>query len=88
MINISLLLFSLLLIVLYFRKHKAFPPVFIVYVLAAPVALAIDTVLANKVSGSTTAPREVGVLLGMVFRSALWCWYVVVSVRVRKTFVH
>jgi len=87
-LNIFLLVFSVLVLTLYFKKRKAFPMVLVAFLLAAPAALWIDAILASQIATIETTAAEVTELVGLAGRSLIWSWYALVSVRVRKTFVH
>ena len=89
--QVTLLVFSMLLIVLYFRKKRTFKIVLIVYLSFQFAAHTVDKLLVNSRASNivttnaraTVAPAAAQTLAPLV----LWGLYVVRSKRVKMTFV-
>jgi hypothetical protein len=90
--QLTLLVFSLLLIVLYFRKKRTFPTVLIAYLLFQFVVFTVDEVLVKTRSGKTVttnarAPAMPAMAQTMV-PLIVWGLYVSRSKRVKMTFLN
>jgi len=94
--NLTLVIFALLLVALFFRKKRIFPTVLIAYLSFQAITFTLDEVVAESRKIKTSAinsivnvprpatPDMVGALLPLV----VWGLYVVRSKRVKLTFVN
>ncbi len=85
--NVALLGVNILAIVMLFAKRKAFPKVYMFLLITNVVFLAVDQVLASRISsvgGGLTSPALV---TRAMFMTCVWCIYMCRSVRVKATFV-
>ena len=90
--QLTLLVFSFLLILLYFRKKRIFPTVLIAYLSFQFVVLTVDQVLVRTLDGkavtTNTRPRSAPAMAQGLFPLVLWGLYVSRSKRVRMTFIN
>jgi hypothetical protein len=90
--QLTLLVFSLLLIVLYFRKKRIFPTVLIVYLFFQFVAFTVDDVLVKTRSGKTVTtnlrPGATPIVVQTLVPLIVWGFYVSRSRRVKMTFLN
>ncbi|MCR9160728.1 MAG: DUF2569 family protein [Nannocystaceae bacterium] len=83
--NLLMLALALLATVLYFKKHRSFPVIFIAMHLCVAVLLTVDDALmvamfdAEQISGPE--------IVGRWLRAVVWTAYAIRSVRVRSTFL-
>ena len=88
-VNIALLVFSVLLPLLYFRRRTSLPRAYIAFFSASIVARILDQcvpALLPGVGGSGDA-RESAALIRDAMATVIWVWYFLVSRRVKATFV-
>jgi transglutaminase-like putative cysteine protease len=88
--NIALLVYSILLLVLFFQKRRSFPKLMIVFIAANFVVIGIDTLLAAQIpavqaNGLNDTFKE---LARSIFAGLIWIPYFIVSKRAQATFVH
>jgi hypothetical protein len=90
--QLTLIVFSLLLVLLYFRKKRIFPSVLIAYLLFQFVVLTVDQVLVGTLSGKAVTthrgPPAAPAMAQSLFPLILWGLYVAKSKRVRMTFLN
>ncbi len=86
-VNLVLLLGSIWMIVLFFRQHRHFPRVFIAMFTGGLVFQIVDLVAANALLSETTEVQDVKQIFQLVIYCAIWVPYMLVSRRVRATFV-
>src|SRR5207247_11470250 len=86
--NISMLVFSCLLIWLYYRRKRQFPTVFIWFVLISWLFTFADLGLATLVPIAHPEPTRWSQHFGQVMAVLLWILYMRRSRRVRNTFVN
>ncbi len=88
--NISLLVFAILLIVIFFRKKRSFPGLYIFFMLYNVLIIIIDhfgaMLIPAAAKGITSA--DTATLVRKVVYTAIWCVYLVKSNRVKSTFVN
>ncbi|MEO8809085.1 MAG: DUF3857 domain-containing protein [Rhodanobacter sp.] len=85
--NLAQLVFSVLLLVLLFKRRTSFPRIAIL-LLGASIALQVgDLVLSRLVPGMKTTPDDISKALGGVLGVAIWVAYLLGSRRVKATFV-
>jgi len=87
--NLTLWVYSILLLILFFQQRRAFPKLYVIFLAATLLVLAIDYVLGNvipdiKDSTDKTSLRESS-RAGMTL--LIWGSYFLVSKRVKATFV-
>ncbi len=88
-VNIALLVFSVLLPLLYFRRRTSLPRAYIAFFSASIAARILDQcvpALLPGVGGSGDA-RESAALIRDAMATVIWVWYFLVSRRVKATFV-
>ena len=86
--NIILMSTGFYLMVLFFKKSKTFPQVFIYYLIGNFLFLFLDSVFGVMVFPSSGFdPETVGSLLGSLFGIAIWIPYLRRSIRVKLTFI-
>jgi len=90
--QLTLLVFSLLLVVLYFQKKRIFPTVLIAYLLFQFVAFTVDEVLVRTRSGkavtSNVRPPAAPAMAQTLAPLIVWGLYVSRSKRVKMTFLN
>jgi hypothetical protein len=89
-VNLTSLVLAVLLLVLFFRKRHSFPRVYIGFLIFNVVALAIDHLGARQLSAvleESDLAESSTELARSVVACAIWIPYMVVSRRVRATFV-
>ena len=94
--NLTLFVFSIILVILFFKKKSVFPQYLIVFIIVGLFALITDAILANLIFSSYPAdwglniPIDVHIssIGGVLLYAAVWIPYMVKSIRVKKTFVH
>lgn len=87
--NSLLILFSLVLLWLFFRKSRRTPMLMIVWLLAIIAAQAIDLVFVNQIPAVAALPDTEGIrnLARSAGGAAIWVPYFLVSRRVKNTFI-
>jgi hypothetical protein len=87
---IALLVFSLLLIVLFFQKRRVAPMVFIGISVGGVIFTAVDLVCAQQIPSiaANVGPKDWGGLAKQVMALAIWGAYFLRSRRVKSTFVN
>ena len=84
-----LIVFSVSLIDLYFRKRRSFPPLYCVLLISSAGFFLIDNiVVANVLTESQAAPGDSVRAVRNVIMAGIWVVYLRVSKRVAATFVH
>ncbi len=88
--NLGHLVFSLLLLVMFFQKRRGVPRLYIVLLVASVAIQFIDFALAQMIPAAAGAitSKEWGELGRGVFAAAIWGSYFHVSERVKATFVN
>jgi transglutaminase-like putative cysteine protease len=86
--NLGYLVFSILLIVLYFQKRRSFPMVFVVmrvlYLLMLSVEAMVVPILQQ--AGGAHEAGSTGEVIRFAVPTVIWVWYMLVSKRVKATF--
>ncbi len=82
--NVTLLILSLFVIVLFFQKRPSFPRWFIVYLLLNTIFVGLDYAAVQIIK--PTSPSLPPELLGMILGSCIWIPYMCKSRRVQITF--
>jgi hypothetical protein len=88
--NLTSLVLALLLLVLFFGKRRSFPRIYIGFLIFQTLAMAIDFVGARQLSAlleESDLVESTNDLVRSVGACAIWIPYMVVSRRVRSTFV-
>jgi transglutaminase-like putative cysteine protease len=90
LVNLTVLAFSILLLVLFFQQRRTFPGLFIVFLIVTAVVLTLDQASLKLIPALADEPPDPKDLRDM-FRSyvacAIWIPYMLVSKRVKATFV-
>ena len=94
--NLTLFVFSILLVILFFKKKSAFPQYFIVFIIVGLFVVITDAILADVVFSSYPVEWELNIPIddnissigGVLLYAAVWIPYMVKSERVKRTFVH
>jgi len=85
--NILALLFSVLLVALFFAKRAAWPRAFALFLVVNLVGAVMDTILVDRIPAATeplvTSLRDIAPI---VLAGAIWIPYVFLSKRVKTTF--
>jgi transglutaminase-like putative cysteine protease len=84
---IAQLVFSLLLLVLFFRRRSSFPRAAMLLMAVSLVIRVADLMLATLLPAVTVDPRDVSQVVGGAVGVALWLAYLWQSERVKSTFV-
>ena len=87
--NLTLLVFALLLIVLFFQKRRTFPFAYVAFQVMHIVFVIADNsgcALIPSVAAAAGA-KEVPTLTGTIIGGAVWIAYMLTSMRVKTTFV-
>lgn len=89
LVNLTLLSFPVFLIILFFQRRRTFPPLFIMFLLFIAITTTLDQFGAQMISAvavQNTSPisRE---LIQSYMACAIWIPYMLVSKRVKATFV-
>ena len=88
--NVALLGLNLLVICMFFAKRKAFPKVYMIFLISSLACLILDQVLGSFIP-SVANHQDPVTSTPVLFRSGmltmLWCAYIVKSRRVQSTFV-
>ena len=85
-VAIAQLVFSLFLLVLFFRRRSSFPRMAILLLAAALAIQVVDLMLARLLPTGASDPKDVSRAVGGAVGVALWSAYLWRSVRVRSTF--
>ena len=87
-LNIALVVFGVQLAVLFFRRHRWFPALFVIYVAGRAVFTWLDLILAHAIPAlDGRHGNDVAQHTGVLISTALWISYMFRSRRVRNTFV-
>ena len=88
--NLGMLVFSLLLMTMFFQKRRGVPRLYIAVLVAGVAIQFIDAGLAQLIpaAAENITSKEWGELARGVFGAAIWGSYFHVSERVKATFVH
>ncbi len=88
--NIALLIYSILLLVLFFQKRRNFPKLMIVFIAASIVVIGVDAWLAAQIPAvqENDLKDTFKELARSIFAGLIWIPYFVVSKRALATFVH
>jgi hypothetical protein len=89
-VNIGLLIGWIFVAYLFFSKMKAFPNWYIGIMIFTSVFLIMDSVFTSSVfpDQSMTAPDTMTGIVRQILGTIIWSWYMVVSKRVKATFVN
>ena len=87
--NITLLVFTIFLLVLFHQKRAVFPRMMIMLLLAQAIFLILDHILAQQIpyvaaSNDTKTLRQMN---SAIFGAVIWTAYLLVSKRVKATFI-
>lgn len=86
--NLTMLVFSVLILVLFFQNRFAFPRFFMLFLVLSVIMVTLDEVGAGLIPKAHGGPAVSGVaLFRTLFHSIVWILYVVRSQRVKLTFV-
>lgn len=91
--NVAMLVFSLVLLVMFFGKKRCFPGCYIFFLIANLLFLLIDHAIASQVLKEVFPyaeenPSEDRALVRSIFGALIWIPYILLSKRVKNTFVH
>ena len=87
-LNIALVVFGLQLAVLFFRRHRWFPALFVIYAAGRIVFTWLDLILAHAIPAlEGRHGNDVAQHTGALLSTVLWISYMFQSRRVRNTFV-
>ena len=89
LVNLTLMSFPIFLIILFFQRRRIFPPLFVIFLLFAVITITLDhfgsqTIPAVAVQNNGFVSRE---LIQSYMACAIWVPYMLVSKRVKATFV-
>jgi len=85
--NLTILALAIVVLILYLRKRRTFPHLFIVFLLLNACVLLVDFIGAYNVP-LLVKENDAKELIQGVFRCAIWIPYTLVSKRVRATFIN
>lgn len=89
--NIARIIFSIILIILFFEKRSSIPNLMIILYLATFVFIVLDTIAAYTISGDSFTSEEdyesTKDIVKMIIQCAIWVPYFLISDRVKHTFV-
>lgn len=86
-LNVSFLVFGLLILVLFFNRRTSLPRLISIYLFSNLAFILIDSVAGGVVNGETTTEMFTPVISSLV-GCLIWIPYFNVSVRVKETFVN
>ena len=87
--SLGALLFSLYLLILFFKKHYFFPKAYIAFRIIFPLVVLLDSWLCSETFGIPMMnPEEAREFMRIVIPSVIWILYMLKSKRVKLTFVH
>lgn len=86
-LNLGLLVFSLLLVVMFFQKRRAVPKLYVAFLFAAVAVSAMDLAAAALVPDLSVTTEEWIAIWRQAFSAVLWSAYFLTSRRVRSTFI-
>ena len=89
--NVALIIMNLLMVFLFFKRRRTYPMTFIVFLAATLIVLIGDHMLVVGVLHSSTASssaQAVRLILQAAVAAAIWIPYMIVSRRVKATFVN
>jgi len=84
--NLGLLVFAILLAILFAKRRRSTPRVYIVFLIATIVVQVIDMVMVGFIKPQQEFANDIGALIRQCLSVALWSAYFLNSVRVRSTF--
>ncbi|MBL9216621.1 MAG: DUF3857 domain-containing protein [Opitutaceae bacterium] len=89
MSNVGMLFYGLVLVVMFFRRLRAFPRSLIIYLVFAVLLGGFELWIAGQYPGALPEEtgKQAGRLLGTLLGAAIWIPYLVLSQRVQRTFV-
>jgi len=88
--SIIFVIFTIILLVLFFRKRSNFPKLIIAFYITCIVIIIVDTILWSIISGSFSLAMGNGSILvtfATILEYILWIMYFLKSKRVKNTFV-
>ena len=86
-LNLGLLVFSVLLIALFFGKRSAWPRCFAVFLIISVLGVALDTILSHQIpAASEPLATSIRSIASVTLAAAIWIPYVKLSKRVKATF--
>jgi uncharacterized protein DUF3857/uncharacterized protein DUF2569 len=86
-VNLGQLVFSGLLLVLFFQRRTSLPKLLIGFYLAGAVVQVVDMMLSSLIPSITITPEEYATLVRVCIVSLIWSTYLLKSRRVKATFV-
>lgn len=86
-LNLGLLVFSLLLLVMFFQKRRGAPHLFVAFLIANVLVNAADLAAASLALAASVTTQEWVAVWRLGFSALLWSAYFLKSRRVRSTFV-
>ena len=87
-VNIAMVVFGVQLAVLFFRRHRWFPALFVIFSAARAAFISLDLILAHSIPAlEGRHGNDVAQHAGAVLATVLWISYMFQSRRVRNTFV-
>lgn len=85
--DLGLLVFSILLVVLFFKRRSSFPRLAIVVLVAGLAAQIMDVGLSGLLPTLSITPKDMALIVRTAVAVAIWWAYLVQSRRVKATFV-
>lgn len=85
--NLALLVFSLLLVVLFFQKRRSVPTIYVSFLAVSLIISGTDTWLASQVPAGDVQAQDIRQLFRQTIALAIWGSYFMASKRVRSTFI-
>lgn len=90
-LNVTAFIFSIFMLIIFFKRMKSFPRYFILYRTIYLVVIFIDVILIAVLNSKTTldfdVAKNIRTLVFQVIISAIWIAYFIKSSRVKQTFV-
>ena len=90
-INIALLIYSIVVIILFFKRRTIVPRLMIILYASTLAFLVLDNVAADLLAGDMFTPQEnqeaFKEIIKAIIRCAIWIPYFLISERVKETFV-
>ena len=85
--NLGQLVFTVLLLVLFFQRRTCFPKLMIGFYIASAVLQGADLMMSSLLPAISVTSKEYAALVRVILTSIIWSAYLMKSRRVKATFV-